>query len=108
MIIHIIVGSTRTTETGLKIAENIKNMLNTILNSRRNIKTEIVKIAHYNLPFYTDKIAPADRTEGITDLIFKNWSDKIKQAHGYIIISPVYNYGYPSALKNTLDCLYKE
>ena len=36
------------------------------------------------------------------------WSDKIKQAAGFIFVSPQYNWGYPAALKNALDHLYKE
>ena len=36
------------------------------------------------------------------------WSAKVTEADGVIIISPQYNWGYPAALKNALDHLYKE
>lgn len=104
MNVHIIVGSTRITKTGLKIAQNIKAMVD----KRSEINAEIVDIASYNLPFYVDEVAPANRKGEVTDPAFKNWSDTIKKADGYIIVSPVYNDGYTAPLKNALDCLYKE
>ncbi len=104
MIVHIIVGSTRTTHTGLKIAENIKAMAD----KRPEVKVEIVDIASYRLPFYTDEIAPASRKEEIPDSALRTWSDKIEHADGYIIVAPEYNSGYPAPLKNALDSLYVE
>lgn len=104
MMLYIIVASTRPTKTGAKIANNIK----TIIDKRPEVRTEIIYIADYNLPFYRDEVAPADREGAITDPAFRSWADKIKQAAGYIIVSPEYNYGYPASLKNALDGLYKE
>lgn len=104
MIVYIVVGSTRTTHTGLKIAENIKAMAD----KRSDVKVEIVAIASYHLPFYTDETAPASRKEEIADSALRTWSDKIQEAQGYIIVAPEYNSGYPAPLKNALDSLYVE
>lgn len=104
MALQIIVGSIRNTPTGEKIAENIKN----IINKNSQIKTEIIKIKDYNLPFYVDETAPASREGEITDPILKKWSDKIKEADAYIIIVPEYNASYPGPLKNALDSIYLE
>lgn len=104
MKLQIIIGSVRTTRTGEKIAKNIKAMID----KRPEVKAEIIDIATYALPFYTDKIAPESRTTAITDPVLKKWSDTIQQAQGYIIVSPVYNAGYTAPLKNALDSLYKE
>ncbi|HEV2600664.1 MAG TPA: NAD(P)H-dependent oxidoreductase [Candidatus Babeliales bacterium] len=104
MMLYIIVASTRPTKTGVKIAKNIKAMMD----KRPEVRTKIINIADYNLPFYTDEVAPADRKEEITNPAFRSWADKVKQAAGYIIVSPEYNYGYPASLKNALDSLYKE
>lgn len=103
MKLYIIIGSIRPTQTGEKIAKHIKAMID----KRPEVNTEIVDIATYNLPFYKGEI-PAYREGEITDPVLKRWSDKIKQASGYIIVSPVYNAGYPASLKNALDSLYKE
>lgn len=102
--LHIIIGSVRTTQTGEKIAKNIKAMID----KRPEIKAEIIDIATYALPFYTDEISPESRKTEITDPVLKKWADTIQQADGYILISPEYNAGYPAPLKNALDSLYKE
>lgn len=104
MQVHIIVASVRPTRTGEKIAHEIKTMLS----KRSDVSTEIVDIASYKLPFYKDEVAPAFRKEAIGEPVLKQWSDKIQEAAGYIIVSPEYNAGYPASLKNALDSLYTE
>lgn len=104
MRLYIIVGSVRLTGTADKIANNIKQ----ILDKRPDVQAEIVFVGDYALPFYTDIVAPADRKDEITDPVLRKWSDKIKQADAYILLTPEYNSGYPAPLKNALDCLYTE
>lgn len=104
MKVGIITGTVRSTGTGEALAKNIT----AILDKRSDIITEIVDLKTYALPFYVNEIAPASRTEDITDPILKRWSDTIKKFDGYIIISPEYNSGYPASLKNALDSLYTE
>lgn len=104
MRLYIIVGSVRPTSIADKIANNIKQ----ILDRRADVSAEIVFVGDYALPFYTDTVAPAERKDEITDPVLKKWSDKIKQADGYILLTPEYNSGYPASLKNALDSLYKE
>lgn len=36
------------------------------------------------------------------------WSRKISAADAFVFVTPQYNWGYPAALKNALDHLYKE
>ncbi|MEI9929658.1 MAG: NADPH-dependent FMN reductase [Rhizomicrobium sp.] len=36
------------------------------------------------------------------------WSIKIASAAAFVFVTPQYNWGYPAALKNALDHLYKE
>ncbi len=36
------------------------------------------------------------------------WSTLVKSCHGFIILTPQYNWGYPGDLKNVLDHLYFE
>ncbi len=101
--IHIILGSTRQGRTSDKIGTAIKNMAD----KRTDIITEIIDLKDYNLPFFNDEVAPASR-ETIGDPLIKKWSDTIKRADAFIIVTPEYNSGYPGVLKNALDSLYKE
>ncbi|MCX5923934.1 MAG: NAD(P)H-dependent oxidoreductase [Candidatus Dependentiae bacterium] len=104
MKISIIVGSVRSTTTGIQIAQNIQNLLK----DRSDIVTDVICVAHYHLPFYTDEASPASRKEEIIEPVLKKWADVVTQAEGFIIVSPEYNGGYPAPLKNALDSLYQE
>ena len=67
---------------------------------------EIVDIADWKLPLFDEPIHPSmgkyqhDHT--------KAWSEKIKQADGYIFVTPEYNYGPPPSLVNALNYVYLE
>jgi NAD(P)H-dependent FMN reductase len=102
--IKIIIGSVRDTDTGKKIATNIKNSAD----KNQSVTTEIVHIKDFNLPLYVDPIDPGSKKTEITDPILKKWSDTIKSADAYIILVPEYNSGYPGSLKNALDSIYTE
>lgn len=101
--IFMILGSTRQGRTSDKIAQVLTKMLE----SRTDISTEIIDLRDYQLPFLYDSVTPSSR-KVITDPIIQRWSDKVMQADAFIIITPVYNAGYPAVLKNALDLLYKE
>lgn len=36
------------------------------------------------------------------------WSEKVAAADGIVFVTPQYNWGYPAALKNAIDHLYRE
>lgn len=101
--VKIILGSTRQGRMSPKIAHALKQ----IADKRTDIKTEIIDLNDYNLPFFNEATPPASR-KTITDPIIQRWSDVIQEADAFIIVSPEYNSGYPGVLKNALDWLYKE
>ena len=101
--LFIILGSTRQGRTSDKIA----NALNGLLSKRTDINLELIDLRDYQLPFLYDSVAPSRRTV-ITDPLILKWSDKIRQADGFIMVVPEYNAGYPGVLKNALDLLYVE
>jgi len=102
-VIQIILGSTRKARVSDKIGNSLKRMAD----KRTDISTEIVDLREFNLPFLNDEVAPQKRKE-IVDPAVKKWSDKIKEADAYVIVTPEYNSGYPGVLKNALDSLYAE
>ena len=38
----------------------------------------------------------------------RRWSELVDAARGVVIVTPQYNWGYPAALKNAIDHLYRE
>lgn len=101
--LKVILGSTRQGRT----SEKICNALMRMLEKRADITTEILDLRDYNLPFLYEEVMPSSR-KIIADTAIEKWSDKITQADAFIMVVPEYNAGYPGALKNALDLLYKE
>jgi len=38
----------------------------------------------------------------------RRWSARVSGARGVVLVTPQYNWGYPAALKNAIDHLYRE
>lgn len=66
--------------------------------------SEIVDLNEYQFPVFDERLHfhPAP-TEQMLD-----FSRRVKEADGVIIVTPEYNGGYPAALKNAVDLLYEE
>lgn len=67
---------------------------------------ELVDLKEWQLPFDDEPGIPAKGA--YTHDHTRAWSAKVASADGFVIVSPQYNWGYPAALKNALDHLYKE
>jgi NAD(P)H-dependent FMN reductase len=71
----------------------------------KNLATaEIVDLDHYQFPFFHERLMfTEDPSPGLLE-----YSKKIKEADGVVIVTPEYNGGYPASLKNAIDVLYPE
>ncbi len=92
--IQVILGSTREGRKGEMVASWAMEQLKYI----KGITFELIDLKEWNLPFLDEK-----ESEIVT-----KWGEKVKEADGYIIITPEYNHGYPAPLKNALDSAYDE
>lgn len=101
--IGIITGSTRPGRNSLQVAQWVKELAD----KRRDATYEIIDIADYNLPMYAEPISAAYSQDYQTPEA-KPWSEKIAEMDGYVFITPEYNHGMTSALKNAIDYLYPE
>ncbi|WP_336193727.1 NAD(P)H-dependent oxidoreductase [Providencia stuartii] len=100
MKIQILIGSVRQTRIGPQIARWVKDI------TEKKFPTEIVDLKDWHLPMDDEPYLPA---EGIyTQEHTIAWSNKISEADAYVFVFPQYNWGYPAALKNAIDHLYKE
>lgn len=101
--IGIITGSTRQNRVSPQVAEWVKS----IGDKRGDAEYEIVDIKNFNLPLYDEPISAAYSTDYQTPEA-KPWSEKIASLDGFVFITPEYNHGITSALKNAIDYLYTE
>jgi NAD(P)H-dependent FMN reductase len=67
---------------------------------------EVVDLKDWPLPMDDEPGIPA-----VHDYVTEQtnaWSKKISEAGAVVLVTPQYNWGYPAALKNAIDHLYKE
>lgn len=101
--IGIITGSTRDTRVSLQVSEWVKS----IADQRTDAEFELVDIKDYNLPRYNEPI-PAIMSQDYQTEEAKVWSKKISELDGFIFVTPEYNRGITSGLKDAIDYLYVE
>ena len=106
MNIKIIMGSTRQGRLSEKPAKWIFE------EAKKNpdLNVDLLDLRDFPLPFFEEATSPGMMPAGeyFSNPIAIKWRDKIKEADGFIIVTPEYNHGYPAVLKNALDYVYFE
>ncbi|HEX7042669.1 MAG TPA: NAD(P)H-dependent oxidoreductase [Patescibacteria group bacterium] len=102
--IQVIIGSTREGRFGDKPAKWIASYLK----EKEDVEVELIDLRDWPLPFFNEPVSPASSDGKYTNELAAKWAEKIGEADGYIIVTPEYNHGYPSVLKNALDYVYKQ
>ena len=104
MKIQVLIGSVREGRTAIKIAKWIHQSFER--QQWQTIELELIDVKEWNLPIFAGSNSPMS---GIYNQPKQQaWADKIATGDAYILISPEYNHGYSTALKNALDYLGKE
>jgi len=102
MKVHVIMGSVRPT----RICHDIARWVMEALPADLGLDLELVDLADWPLPMNDEPGVPAK--DGYVNAHTEAWSRKVSEAAAYVFVTPQYNWGYPAALKNALDHLYKE
>jgi len=98
--IAIISGSIRRDRKSHRVALYFKKFIE----SNNFGTSEVVDLLEYNFPVLDERLRfQPDPTPQMLD-----FASKIKNADGVVIVTPEYNGGYPSSLKNVIDFLYDE
>ncbi len=100
--IAVIVGSTRPSRVGRKIADWFVDQVS----DTPDVKFTLIDLADVNLPFLDESnLASMQQYQREHT---KKWSKLIDSFDGYVFVTPEYNHGYPASLKNAIDYLYNE
>lgn len=105
MKIGIILGSIRDGRVNESVG---KWVLEVAQNYQSDMEFELVDLKDYPLPMFDEPASPAFTTELKAREQQKPWADKLASLDGYIFITPEYNHGMSSVLKNALDYVYHE
>ena len=101
--IGIITGSTRDSRVNVQVAEWVKS----IADERTDAEFELVDIKDYNLPRYNESV-PAIMNQDYQTPEARVWSERINKLDGFVFVTPEYNKGITSGLKDAIDYLYVE
>lgn len=104
MKIGIVTGSIREKRVNLDVAEWVLD----IAEDYGGAEYEIIDIKSFDLPLFAEPVSPAFTKKLKARDKQKPWSDKIAEKDGFIFVTPEYNHGLSSALKNALDFVYHE
>jgi NAD(P)H-dependent FMN reductase len=103
--ILVILGSTREGRYGDKPAHWIRGRLA----EHPQLDAELIDLRDWPLPQFDRPVSPARITDGeYGNELAKTWGTTIAAADGFVLVSPEYNHGYSSVLKNALDWIFRE
>jgi len=102
--IKIILGTIRPGRFGERPARWMYKQLS----QREDMEVELLDLKDYPMPMFDSPMSPAMMGKKYPNELVQKWSAKIDEADGYIIVSPEYNHGYSSVIKNALDWLNPE
>ncbi len=102
MHLQIILGSIREGRRSAAVAQWAFEQA-----SRRTAPTvELIDLKTWALPMFALAKFPSEGD--YADPLQRRWAETVARADGYVFVTPEYNHGYTSALKNALDYLYAE
>ncbi|MEK7150291.1 MAG: NAD(P)H-dependent oxidoreductase [Patescibacteria group bacterium] len=102
--IKIILASVRDGRFGDKPAKWIADIANEV----EGFSVELLDLKDYSLPMFAEAVSPFYVLDKYSNPLINRWAEEIATADGFVVVTPEYNHGYPSSLKNNMDYLYKE
>ncbi|XBS70116.1 NAD(P)H-dependent oxidoreductase [Acerihabitans sp. KWT182] len=101
-LVLLIMGSVRAG----RLCPHIARWVGGIGRQHTDLDYEIVDLTQWPLPLDDEPGIPA---AGVySQAHSRAWSQKINGADAVVFVTPQYNWGYPAALKNAIDHLYRE
>lgn len=102
--IKVIAGSTRegrfSDKAAAWIVEEIKK--------QKGIAVEVLDLRDYDMPFFNEPVSPSFKREPYKNEAVARFTGKIEEGDAFVIVTPEYNHGTSSVLKNALDWVYPE
>lgn len=68
-----------------------------------DIDVELLDLKDFPMPFFNESVPPSMIKEPYSHPEVARFTQKIKEADAFIVVTPEYNHGYPASLKNALD-----
>lgn len=104
MKILIVLGSIREGRSGDKVAKWVLEQSK----NRNGFEYELLDLKDYPMKLFEEPGHPAMFNGKTSDEFANKWIKKVGETDGFIVITPEYNRGTSSALKNAIDYPYNE
>lgn len=102
MKIGVMYGSSRPSNKG----ELVAKWFTDVVEAGDDVEFEMIDLAEVNLPMFNEKMPPiANQYEHEHS---KQWSTRVQELDGVIMVAAEYNHGPTPILKNAIDYLYHE
>lgn len=102
--IKVILGSIRPN----RFSELSGHWIFDMLKNREGVEAELLDLREYEMPFFNEPVTPSNKKEPYTHEAVVRWTAKIKEADGFIVVTPEYNRGPSAVLKNAFDYAFQE
>lgn len=102
--IDIILGSSRKNALGKNLFNYLQSQKN-LYEKSFNVNLKFMAVGDYDLPFFYESEAPMNNKDRQLPDQQAQWVTDVKNADGYIFVTPEYNHSFPAVLKNALDYL---
>lgn len=98
-------GSIREGRANEAVANWVKEIAE---NYTSDAQFELVDLKDYPLPLFNEAASPAYTSDLAAKEQQQPWAAKMNELDAYIFVTPEYNHGLSSVLKNALDFVYNE
>lgn len=87
-----------------RLSHRVALYLKHYLENHTNLGVELLDLKKYDFPIFDERLAMLKHpSEALLD-----FTKRFVETDALIIVSPVYNAGFPASLKNVIDLYYKE
>lgn len=106
-VIKIIIGSTRPQRFGPQVASWLKKLADEEAGAAGDsVRFEVVDLAEVDLPLLDEAMPPMMNQPANEHT--RRWASMVKEADGFLFVTPEYNHSTSAALKNAIDYVIYE
>jgi len=102
--IKVIAGSTREG----RFSDQAALWIQSELLKHEGVVAEVLDLRDYDMPFFNHAVSPAFKKEPYAHEAVARFTQKIKEADGFLMVTPEYNHSTSAVLKNAIDWVYQE
>jgi len=102
--IKVIAGSTREG----RFSDRAAHWIAGVIEKQPGVLVEVLDLRDYDMPFFDAPAPPSMKSVPYAHPAVAAWTQKIKEADAFVMVTPEYNHATSGVLKNAIDWVYEE